>query len=252
MKRMLLISLVVGLFAGQAFADMYGTVDVKDLGLLSGMDLDIISSSTYGNVEAGVATGLHGLEMTGMSLTGPDTIPADAFLNLGYSAGFCIDLWDSYPVLSEPYDIVSLDAAPDQAAVPTVGGMGATKASFIAELLENWAYNTDKSAAAMQLAIWEVIDENYDGTTSYAWDVTTGNFQLANYANDVDANDVKDMANDMLDSLANGVSYDRYVAVSNGPGKDNVQDFVVVPVPAAVLLGMLGLSAAGLRLRKRA
>jgi hypothetical protein len=134
--------------------------------------------------------------------------------------------------------------------------MGPLKASLIAELLIKNPYSTALEAAAVQVAVWEILDENhflFGGANP--WNVSAGlsqgNFYLDTSPGNDDEIAVADLANTMLGNLsAAGLPFDRYTAVSNGPGTKNWQDFVVVPVPAAFLLGMLGLGAAGLKLRK--
>ncbi len=100
----------------------------------------------------------------------------------------------------------------------------------------------------MQIAIWEILDEEHAifSQAANTWDVTTGDFQLIGNAS------IATLANDMLGGLGDvsNVDYSRYIALSSPMDKGGYQDFVVVPVPAAVLLGMLGLSIAGVKLRR--
>jgi len=84
------------------------------------------------------------------------------------------------------------------------------------------------SAADVQIAIWSIEGEIADSL------VTT------------EAGELKDLA----DGKWSDVGSYRVMNLYN-PDGTNAQDFIIkVPVPAAVLLGMLGLSVAGLKLRK--
>jgi len=249
MKRKLIILCFAALClsAAPAMADLYGTADVQYLGMLRGMTLNMTAHNPAdGWVTGDMDAGLLNLDITNLSLTGPQTIPSDSYLNQGYEQAFCTDIWDPYPQPdAESYSVMSLDTTPDPVAAP-VGGMGDLKAKLIAELLIENTYTTDLDAAAVQVAIWEILQESVG-----SWDVSNGNglYYLGTGADEIA---VATAANDMLAGLSSiGMSYDRYTALSNGGFKQS-QDFVVVPVPAAVLLGILGLSVAGIKLRKYA
>ena len=240
MKRMLLVSVVVGLFASQAFADMYGTANVRYDGMIRGqaVTMGYTDAGGYFYGEFTQDAGLLHLTVTDLVVS---NLPAESYLGLGYSNGFCIDLADwAMSTAFESYNVQSLDSAPDWSA--SSGGMGAAKASYVAELIANNDYNTASRAAAVQVAIWEIIAEDL-----YDWNMTDTNSNF--YLTQVSAAVAAD-AQAMLDDLTQGISPDRYTALSCGPQKA-LQDYVVVPLPGAVLLGMFGLGAAGLRLRRR-
>ena len=245
------------LSAAPAFADMYGTADVEYVGLIRGWTLDLTNYFGSDSMDAGLVS----VDITNLSLTGPDSIPSDSYLNLGYEQAFCIDLYDGKPYKpgGEAYNVMSLDAAPDVMAVPFgSSGMGLDKAAYIAELLNTNTYDNQNNAAAVQVAIWEIIDEDYgdpgsDGIPGPSgWSVTKsqGNFYL-----DTDQAleaTIAGLANSMLSALPSttpATSFGRYTALSSGPTK-GYQDVVIVPVPAAILLGLLGLGVAGWKLRK--
>ena len=126
--------------------------------------------------------------------------------------------------------------------------MGETKARQIAKILQTNDYHQSDKAAAMQIAIWEILDEEnvFYSQSANAWDITTGDFQLIGNAS------IATLANSILGGLGDvsNVDYSRYIALSSPDGKGGYQDFVVVPVPAAFLLGMLGLGVAGVKLRR--
>ena len=195
-----------------------------------------------------------------------DIIGAPGIVNV-----FCIDVWDWAPSSPVKYTLKPLDQAPDTGAGP----MGSFRAGYLATLLNTyWDWNSDASrtfnissgnivysknevAAAVQAAVWEIVDEFNTDTTGWTgdpvvatdWDVGTGLFHISGNAI------VRDIANVMLSNVVGTLgpsSFDNYRAVSNHTACSPIyQDYVVrVPVPGAVLLGLLGLGAAGLKLRR--
>lgn len=166
-------------------------------------------------------------------------------------ASFCIDLADSvYSNQTYEVSVTPLDECPDASPTSVFAPMGADKAGQVAWLLDNSGYSLDMDpvdGAALQLAIWEVIREgatNTDG--SYAYNVSGGGFYA--WANDAVMADAQDLLN-VLPSSASSHSFASYAGLLS----DGKQDFVVkvVPLPGATLLGILGLSAAGIKLRRR-
>ncbi len=112
----------------------------------------------------------------------------------------------------------------------------------------------------MQVAVWEVVDEGLGSEpvpaawntwkdTDYGALPDPGNFYVSNYT-------VASLANQWLGEVRNlgGSDYEEYPALSSRPtyGGPGYQDYTVrVPVPAASLLGVIGMAAAGLRLRRQ-
>jgi hypothetical protein len=156
--------------------------------------------------------------------------------------------------------------------------MGSLRAGYLATLLntywdqDNWSsvtsrtfdlgggpavYSANRVAAAVQAAVWEIVDEFNTDTTGWTgdtvvptgWNVKSDLFRVSGDAT------VQNLANAMLSSVVGTgpSSFANYWGVSNSRDASHYQDYVVrVPAPAAVLLGMLGLSVAGLKLRKYA
>lgn len=246
MKKGLLVLVICTFVAAPAFADL-GTVMVDYQGASPKMDVPVVDNRPGVNRNSTFYTGVYNLLLT------------DATAYTGWLKGtvqsFCIDMDDTASGDPHLYAIKELDDAPDGYAGP----MYDTKARHLAELLdENWAWGTTVTsslqAAAIQLAVWEIV-----GETSGTYNLTMGSGSV--YLNSTgpnywDTGDVGTVAQAMLNAIsAAGHDYiDRYVAVSHpiGSGTEGYQDYVVrVPLPGAVLLGMLGLSVAGARLRRR-
>jgi hypothetical protein len=185
---------------------------------------------------------------------------------------FCIDLWDWVPTSPLSYTLEPLDMTPDQGAGP----MGPVRAEYLATLLntywdqDNWSsdtsrtfdlgtgsavYSGERVAAAVQLAVWEIVDEFNTDTTGWAGDTvvpTSWNvkYDLFRVSGDMV---VQDIANAMLSSVV-GIgpsSFGNYQGLSNSSDASHYQDYVVMtPIPPSAVLGLLGLGVVGLKLRK--
>ena len=229
MKRVGFITLICMIASLPAKADFYGTIDLKYTSVGPGGAMTITSSGHNG----AVLTGVYNLSLMNATNT------FDGYLDDGPVDAFCIDVWDYAPGSFQQYNIMSLDAAPD----PGAGPMGATKASHLAQLLDNyWNGPLDNiTASAIQIATWEVVDENTDSFYS----LTSGNFKVSGNA------DVMTLANTMLGSITTGSPFNNYVALSNSTTENKYQDYVVkTPIPPSVIIGLIGMGVAGLKLRK--
>lgn len=252
MRSLAYIALLCAFLSVPAGAAIY----VKEVGVDPGLTMGINSSGFDGTAWVGV----YKLDIYGSDA---ETLGID-----GIVQSFCIDIWDYSPSGEHKlYQATSLSGAPDAGAGP----MGDDRARYLATLLNlKWtdALASNLDAAALQAAVWEVVDEGNvtDGVGSAAspdgWNVwryatdnegkalpSPGNFYVSNY-------EVAMLANSWLGEVRNisGSDYeDRYLALSNHTSGPYYQDYVVrVPVPAASLLGIIGMTMAGIRLRRRA
>jgi hypothetical protein len=212
MKRIIFI-IVIAAIATPAFADIYtvpSTSTVQYTGVTGGT---ISIGGTWHTSPPDVYAGSYNLIVDGVSMQ-----------------SFCIDLQDNSIGTIQTHNVVHLEDAPD----PDAGPMGTARAMALAELLyENWTTGmSNADLLSLQVAVWEVVAD-WDG----AYDLTGGSFTATNAG-----------ASAYLATIGGGVDYTSYfVGLSNG----TYQDYVVrVPLPGAILLGMLGLSIAGIKLRK--
>jgi len=241
MRRAIAASALCVFLAVPALADFQVWKTSVDPSLL----VDVVSSGYDGPALAGI----YNL-----------TIDGSAALDGTGVQAFCIDIWDAAPLRSDNalYNAVPLSQAPDPGAAP-IGGMGNVKAAHLVQLLDAWwgaplqASSPNVQAAAIQVAVWEIVDE----LAANSYNVTSGQFYASGDAEAVA------LATTMLGSvdLSNSdVDLSGYLALTSTDGSTgeytglgNYQDFVVkVPVPAAFVLGLLGLGVAGTRLRKHA
>lgn len=112
----------------------------------------------------------------------------------------------------------------------------------------------EDTASKYQLAIWKVEQE-------IQWDAVNSKWLKYNSTNAIHgAYQETKFDNSMIQGLIGGVGTPTTIGnvrvmtlwsdYSNGCFSGNKQDQLVVPVPGAILLGMLGLSVAGWKLRK--
>lgn len=224
MKRMIIVAAVCALACSSALADI--TVSLVELSTDPAGSVTVSSSGYDGGALAGVYK-LH-IKDPSAGYTGP----------LGYVDSFCIDIWDLTQPGYTTYTVVGLDQAPDLGAGP----MGNVKAADLAELLnKNWvAGMTPTQKTALQLAVWEVVDE----LSSNSYDISSGQFSATG-----DGSVITEATN-MLATITTGASsWANYLALTTTLDQDYV---VKVPLPGAVLLGAIGLIAAGRKLRKLA
>lgn len=254
MKRLAFIAVLSMLVAVPAMADLYGTIDVQFTEVTPRTAVGIWSSNPSLTGGTSVQAGAYNLNLSNVS-----GVPAwwEAPLT-GEVQGFCIDIWDPSSTDNLGYDVLPLALAPDPQAAP-FEGMGALRAAYMGELLDTyWVGSlTNLEAAALQVAVWEIVDEGSQvlgDPDPFAWSTSlnSGNFYVGNVL-------VANRADEMLAAIVadkQATVVGNYVGLGNpmaqDPKGEDFQDYVVrVPVPAAVWLGVLGLSAAGLKLRRR-
>lgn len=141
--------------------------------------------------------------------------------------------------------------APDS---PGIGGMGDTKAAMIAHLYANH-YNsvkdtsaTQNAASAFQVAIWEIVSEDLDNE----FNLGSGDFKITSMNSTAKAlaaswlSDIWSLYDDVTNEFA-GDSFGALMGAMLDGGQDQL---VVVPLPAPVMLGGVGLLGLAI-LRKR-
>ncbi|MBV6431202.1 MAG: hypothetical protein IANPNBLG_01331 [Bryobacteraceae bacterium] len=190
-------------------------------------------------------------------VSGPNGIPSQFYT-------FCVEPRE----FLSPGQTYTYNLARVEDAATNIGGMGATKANLLRELLND--YYPDFSvavdelhAAALQVSIWEIVRENQQGVGTYA--LSTGDVQYRNWSDSGACTPgqytcVQDLAQLWLDSLTGtGGPYMQDVGALTLVG--GVQDVLVqfrgenplIPEPGTFLLTgtALILAWAGLRRTRR-
>lgn len=244
-KKLIITIFLFTFITAPAFADLTGTVYISNHN-------NNVSSTGYVSGD-GYDSYVH--VYTGVYSWAADNGTATDEGKLVPNWGFCMDLPQNPG--NDWYEVRTLEQAPIH--VPTYGTpIGSGKADYIRELAgrywnDDWGTGVDKAGAeAFSYAVWEIVYEPHQ-TIVALYDVSTfnpnGSTTNGTYFRTNDSARVT-AANTMLHSLTGETSFFDYDmrAITH----DGYQDFLIkVPVPGAVLLGILGLGAAGLKLRRK-
>jgi hypothetical protein len=236
MKKIAMLSLAV-LTAGAAFAGISGTIDA-DYIRTEGKNIRV----TYDGNETHLVVGVMIFELNSENINGGSLQLADTFTESGKTRFkvFCVDIVQNVFGGDHVYDAIDPELVPNH----TRPGMGATRAATLASFWAKWGNlglnGTNVQKAAFQLAVWEIVYEDPANPYNVRGDAGAARGTL--FARDGDDENVQQLANDWLNNFDPNAS--TLLAGMRHTGDPSThQDFVaaVVPVPAAVLLGALGL-----------
>jgi hypothetical protein len=169
------------------------------------------------------------------------------YLDNGTIGVFCIDLLETIKSGSLNYKVIMPENGPVTSASYLSGGMGETKAAYIAELWTKhydtaWtsgSYTSAQKAAAeaFQAAIWEIVYENLPSSPA-SWDVTVdstvgnGGFKATNLNST--------LANSWLHSLTGTGATVELRALTYCGSQDVITAFNI-PEPTTVAMISMGL-----------
>ena len=144
------------------------------------------------------------------------------------------------------FNVVDVEDAPQPGS-----GMGELRATYINTLYSNYyahAFESNTSAAAFQLAVWEIVHEADAALNNATLDANAGAFQVTGgTAMNIEGGQAMSavaMANSWLTTLAGILSSDdaTMFALTNVDVQDQLILTSVIPLPAPLLLGGLGLA----------
>lgn len=243
--------LTVAGFASAAQADNYN---------ITGWSLP---NKVNGTIHAPSVPG-EGAQIGAIQFTGTDTTTNT---NVTLSV-FCIDVAD---ILSTG-TFQGFDVTTTAADAATIGLLGYTPASLdnVGYLLNQFAASatTANKSAGLQLAIWEVLNEN----AANSWNVKVGDFNVTNYDVDLSvAGGVDDIANGYLGQLSTALAaqggipaYSMTILQPLNPANNQTQVLALVgvvpppqdigpgvPEPATWAMIVVGFGLLGSALRRR-
>jgi len=224
MKRFLLFCMVVGLFAGQAFAELYtmGTGHAVLLRAISYSDTGPLNDLSWIGYNDGTSSNLT---QNGTRTAGTGNYNE----NMWYAVAFSGSLFDT---------------TGDNRASVEIGAAGEDVLSSI-------------QLAGEFTGFYLPISNDNDDTWQYMLYVETATARYETDWTPLSADTHTVLTLNFLDEFNNPVTLDfaDLTDIGFGVQSTKAQDFFhasVVPVPAAVILGILGLGVVGIKLRKYA
>ena len=239
MLRALIAVSIVSAAGSAALAD---TVSVRYLGTGHGRNVKIIRGLQSENVFAGqlrheVSNG------TGIGL----------LLN-GTHVTYCSDLNERVTTTTRTYEITSVADMP-------VPAMGTAKAQAIYDLyahetLSESSAITDDRAAALQIAIWEIVNDYNPAVGRASLNIDSGNLRVQNTSGSSLSHAMRNALNALFDAVGTGAGNGGHLGLINSGAQDQIirgpEPFVVIPLPGPAAMGMAGLTLLAARRSRRA
>jgi len=228
------LAFVIGVsLSGNVFSD---TITTNYSGVSPGSTAVIRNTVSPTVASTNVYAGVYNHTVVSSSPNGIDLSPIGPQF-----VSFCIDIVD-YVGSGVVYTLTDLMNSPD----PILNNMGSEKATDLSKLLffavgselSNVLSLTNNQAAALQMAVWEVVFEQNGG-----YNVTNGNFTALNAT-------TQNQANFYLNGISTATEGMQNLIALTNPDK---QDFIAqstVPIPAAAWLfatGLIGIGAVSRR-----
>ncbi len=163
---------------------------------------------------------------------------------------FCTEIVQTVSMNATEFELVALENAPN------TGPMGATKAQAIRDIFayangSQYTSNSDGDnknfVAAFQIAIWEIVYD-YDGTLG-SLDVEKGDLTVTDIHRSNLSDGIVDHLIDLFGNVGVGSDMPGLFAVTSASFQDQL---VMIPLPAPLAMGALGLAAVIWRRRKLA
>lgn len=168
----------------------------------------------------------------------------------GVKPTFCTDLFQHVTNTWKTYTIT------DVADMP-VPAMGNARANAIADVYnfgvgaqERGDLNNNM-AAALQIAIWEVVTDFDIGIGRSTLNVDDGGFKAFNNNSSPLSGVVTDYLNDIFNYIGEANNHDDLVGLANGAAQDQIIHVPVVPLPTGAGMAMAGMGVLGLVRRRR-
>lgn len=176
-------------------------------------------------------------------------VGAGAKLN-GIKSTFCTDLFQHVTSSWKTYTLK------DVAAMP-VPAMGNAKANAIADIYnfgvgaEDRGQMDNNMAAALQIAIWEVVTDFDIGVGRSTLNVGDGNFKAFNSNSSALSGVVTNYLQDIFNYIGEATNHNDLIGLAHGTAQDQIIRVPTVPLPTGAGMAMAGLAGLGLVRRRR-
>jgi hypothetical protein len=168
----------------------------------------------------------------------------------GVKATFCTDLFQHVTSSWKTYELK------DVAAMP-VPAMGNARANAIADVYNFGVGAVSRGemgndmAAALQIAIWEVVTDFDIGVGRSTLNVTDGAFKAYNSNSNALPAIVSGYLNDIFNYIGEANNHNDLIGFANGTAQDQIIRIPTVPLPSGAGMAVAGLAALGLVRRRR-